>query len=72
MQFWHLLLFVVLFFGSVLAADLEGSGSGETTPTQQEPLAVLLKTEALLSESQSLDGSGAEASGEDVQTFFFF
>uniref|UniRef100_A0A2Q4R9X5 Secreted protein n=1 Tax=Caenorhabditis japonica TaxID=281687 RepID=A0A2Q4R9X5_CAEJA len=71
MQFWTLFFMLVLIFGAAFGADVEGSGSGDKL---EEP--VVLKAENLLESSG--DGSGLnqeqeqEASGEDVQTFFFF
>ncbi|EFP04783.1 hypothetical protein GCK72_014329 [Caenorhabditis remanei] len=67
MNLWHLLLLVILFIGTAFTADLEGSGSGDNVVEEG-----VLKAQNLLNAVQS-DGSGAEveASGEDVQTFFF-
>ncbi|CAO4374232.1 unnamed protein product [Caenorhabditis nigoni] len=70
MNFWHLLLLAVLFFVTVFGADLEGSGSGDVVEDASEQ--AILKAQNLLNSVPS-EGSGAEieASGEDVQTFFF-
>uniref|UniRef100_A0A1I7TFV5 DUF148 domain-containing protein n=1 Tax=Caenorhabditis tropicalis TaxID=1561998 RepID=A0A1I7TFV5_9PELO len=68
MHLWHLLLFVILLLGTTFGSDLEGSGSGESVGPEE----AILKVQNLLNTIPS-DGSGSEieASGEDVQTFFF-
>ncbi|CCD74097.1 Chondroitin proteoglycan 9 [Caenorhabditis elegans] len=69
MHLWQLVLLVILFFGAAFGADLEGSGSGDVSTDAKE---AILNAQTLL-DAVSSDGSGAdvEASGEDVQTFFF-
>ncbi|EGT47674.1 hypothetical protein CAEBREN_00967 [Caenorhabditis brenneri] len=70
MHLWHLFLLLVLFIASTFGAELEGSGSGDAIDEVSEE--AVLKAQNLLNAVPS-EGSGTEgeASGEDVQTFFF-
>ncbi|CAL2040671.1 unnamed protein product [Caenorhabditis brenneri] len=70
MHLWHLFLLLVLFIASAFGAELEGSGSGDAIDEVSEE--AVLKAQNLLNAVPS-EGSGTEieASGEDVQTFFF-